>query len=441
MKHLHFHALALLSLSLSPLLSTAQAGWIKNLPALSRSPGTAPWLRTALHVHSVHSHDACDKKPNRDGLINQRCLNDFRTAFCKNHYDVVFVTEHRDDMAYIPFKDVLPTSLGDQDLYEQGTWVGKRHRCDDGHQVTYLVGSENELMPLGLVRHPEVLPGKNLEQTYNAYSPEAAQVMRDAGAIVGVSHLESRGHTIESLKAIRPEVVEAYNLHANLKWIYEGKKVFRILKYLGRFLAFLGSPWMEPDLVFLAFFREDETTWLRYAQLAASHEVNGVFGVDSHQNALKTKMFDGERIDSYRRTTRWFSNWVRQQPEMAASQSFIRQSMLNALSNGPTIGVLEVIGQPEGFDYFVDGNNKLTVVPPKVLPSATKVQILKATEKGWVVVAQTENKLLEYQPTTPGAYLAQLRTKPSHLRKYMRGMAHVIREMPWVVSSPIYIKD
>jgi hypothetical protein len=49
---------------------------------------------------------------------------------------------------------------------------------------------------------------------YNADTPEAAQVMRDAGALVWVAHSEQR--TTEHLLDIAPAGIELYNLHANI---------------------------------------------------------------------------------------------------------------------------------------------------------------------------------------------------------------------------------
>ncbi|MFN7684819.1 MAG: hypothetical protein ACK5QT_05345 [Oligoflexia bacterium] len=448
-----FFSLALLA---SPLVAhSAPRSWQKHLPTMDeRAQQASPWLRTLIHMHSIHSHDACDKKPQKNGNPNERCLEDFRRGLCREHVDLVFITEHRKSLAEISFQDMIPIRDNDRLLLEGGKVIGTEHTCPDGHKVTMYQGSENSMMALGLTRHPEPVPGSTLEQTYNALTPEAAASFRQAGGIVGMSHAEEKEKDIGLLRQIRPEVIEAYNLHANLLQTVKPKvRVGRTLETLVEVLSFISNPLVEPDLIFHAFFSENQPSLRKWSQLAMDGEVTGIAGTDAHQNAFPIKMWDVERVDSYRRSIRWFSNWIK------APKQPTRLQALDALKAGRSLVVFETLGDPLGFDFWATsaqgthlmgdkiswnsvGGAGLTLnvrIPPQA-QSQVKVQILKATDEGWVPVAQSNHQDLSYQPTEPGAYRAELRMIPRHLRRHLRTKGYLIREMPWVYSNAIYVR-
>lgn len=170
-------------------------------------------VRAIVHAHSVHSHDACDGRPYVDGGPNEPCLQSFRAALCRTKIDVIFLTEHDSLMATVPFPTVLQMRSGDEPVMEAGQLVGSRIACPDGHRVLLLPGAENDLMPIALRRHPDMLNG-NLADAYNANNPAAVQRFREAGALVAIPHVEQR--SIEYLREIGPDVLEVYNVHANL---------------------------------------------------------------------------------------------------------------------------------------------------------------------------------------------------------------------------------
>lgn len=457
-------SLGIVALFVTPLLVSAPASaggsWQKHLPPIATRPtgGGSPWLRTLIHMHSVYSHDACDKKPFKNGFPNERCLEDFRKALCEEHVDLVFITEHRDELITIPMAEMIPAREDDRMLVENGSVVGAEHTCADGHRVTMFMGAENTMMPLGLTRHPELVPGLNLEQTYNALSPEAAQRFRDAGAIVAMSHAEEEKKSIEVLRAIRPELIEAYNLHANLiQDAYPKRRYGKVLKTVAEALSFITNPLVEPDLIFHAFFKENDKALKKWGQLAADYEVTGIAGTDAHQNALPFNMWDGQRVDSYRRSVRWFSNWVR------LPQAPTRLQALDALKSGRSMVVFETLGDPAGFDFSgrsrmgthamgdrIDwasvstpasgGGLTLRIAQPASKPSPVTTRLLRATSEGWVQIAESQDEVLEFEVREPGAYRAELWMNPAHLKKHLTGKRHLVKPMPWVYSNPIYVR-
>jgi len=450
---IRFALIALLAAA-GPLQQAHAGPWKKHLDPITGEGGSRPWLRTLIHMHSLQSHDACDKKPIKDGVPNERCLEDFRRGLCQEHVDLVFITEHRDTLTSISLAETIPVRDDDRLLLEAGTVVGTEHTCPDGHKLTMYIGAENQMMSLGLTRHPDVLPGKDLEQTYNDLSPEAAQNFREAGAIVAMSHAEEEKKSVEQMRAIKPELIEAYNLHANLMQdVYPKRKYGQALKTLLKALSFMSNPLSQSDLIFHSFFKENDKALTKWGQLATDMEVTGIAGTDSHQNAINLKMWDGERVDSYRRTIRWFSNWVR------LPVSPTRTQALEALKHGKSMIVIETLGDPVGFDFtatsskgehamgdriewqnVAEGGLDLHVKLPRSNPSSVRARILKATGSGWVTVAESADANLDFKVTEPGAYRSELWMKPKHLKRHLIGNWHLIKPMPWVYSNPIYVR-
>ena len=105
--------------------------------------------RSIVHLHSPFSHDACDGMGLVDGTVNESCLADLRDALCRVHVDVAFITDHPDYAAEHSFSDLLLRRDGDQPIEVDGTTVGNRIVCSDGHTVDWMFGVEDELMPLG----------------------------------------------------------------------------------------------------------------------------------------------------------------------------------------------------------------------------------------------------------------------------------------------------
>ncbi|HEY7864183.1 MAG TPA: hypothetical protein VIE39_11010, partial [Thermoanaerobaculia bacterium] len=71
--------------------------WPDALPVASAfgAPRGLEPVRAVMHVHSVYSHDACDKAPfDEAGRQNEACLARFRRAICSARLGAVFLTEH-----------------------------------------------------------------------------------------------------------------------------------------------------------------------------------------------------------------------------------------------------------------------------------------------------------------------------------------------------------
>lgn len=433
---------------------------LPSAPALGEARGLTP-RRVIVHAHLVHSHDACDGNPYVDGGPNQPCVEDFRRAVCQTRPDAVFLTEHEDRISSVELPTVLQMRTGDEAIEEHGAVVGAWIRCADGHRVMLVPGAENELMPIGLRRHPERIDG-SLRRAYHADGLEGARRFREAGALVAVPHVEQR--SVEYLRDLGPDLMEVYNLHANIapNLATVASPEFDVGRALVDVLRFRNTAnGLEPDLAFLSLFAENTNALGKWAQLwSEERTVPGIAASDAHQNAIPAVLADGERGDSYRRIFRFFSNVV-----LVAGVP-TRSNVMDALRRGRVYVLFEALGTPTGFSFHartrdgIDHEMGATVramdapefvlrapgllVPQRpVAQPRIEVRLYRAEGAQWTLVRRWENPAaleeIRWPPPLPGAYRAEVRITPTHARPYLPGLETRLRDLPWIYSNPILI--
>jgi hypothetical protein len=439
--------------------------WVKTLPDASVM---GPWrglvpARGIVHLHSPYSHDACDNKP-RDtatGVPNEPCLADLRAALCADKIDYAALTDHDASMADEEFTTLFNMRGTDQPVLDVGgQQIASRMTCDDGHTVTITVGGENDLMPIMLHHH---VPGtvQQRHDTYNGLDAAAVTAFRDAGGLVWIAHTEQ--HPIEQLRALQPDGIELYNLHANIDPKIRGP--YLNLDPGGAITAAVnfadtnpGHP--EPDLALLSFLEPNHPSIDRWNQvLADGRHVAATAGSDAHENALPIMLADDERGDSYRRVMRWFGNVV-----LVADPTDPMQ-IEAALAAGRLFAVFEMMGTPEGFDIHAEAasgatselgatvavadNATLRVTVPRIrgldpsLPTPEiHATILRISPAGPEVVATGTGPALTAPLGAPGAYRVEITIVPHHLGPYLGdlGPASADVERPWIYASPIYVQ-
>ncbi len=439
------HALVLFFALIASTAQASSANWTPGLPTYDHGGIDGKrWLRTLIHIHSVYSFDACDFLPQPFGIINERCLESFRKGLCENRIDVAFVTEHQKLMGKADFNALLSLRDGDVPLMEGDQIIGSLQQCTNGHVVRLYPGSENNLMAIGLKRHPP---------KYQGFSAELAEQFREAGALVGVPHPEVR--SFDKIQRVGPDFVEVYNLHANLNSILEDRS--RAIQVIGDIFKFLFRGSLVSDLFHLSFLEENEDELKKWSQLVLTKRVTGTAGSDIHQNAFPFRMPDGDRGDSYRRGMRWVANFVQVEGEPT------RESILGAIKEGNLFVGFEGVGTPDQFSFTAVSDTVTYPMGSRVARDRTgsvrlaaslpilrewnpaspypelSIRLLKATEEGWQEVARESGKPLDYLVTDPGVYRAEVRIVPHHLREFLPKMRRLIRELPWVYSNPIYV--
>jgi hypothetical protein len=415
-------------------------------------------LRGMIHTHSYFSHDACDDMPVIDGVRNEPCFEDLRRGMCQTRHDFMMFTDHPADFRDAQFSDALlfRPDRGDELVERNGGPVASWAGCPDVDSILVMAGTESSrLMPVGLEGHIS----DDIDERAEAYSsdtPANAARLRANGAVVLVAHPE--GYTVDELAARDIDGFEMYNLHANL---LRRDSLAVALRLLQRLAA--NDPGLpHPDLALLPIVVEDERYLDRWGSLLARglRRVT-TMGTDAHRNSLPTLMQDGERVDSFRRMLLWFSNHLLVAPE--ADGSWDDRHVKDALRSGRLYGAFEVLGYPSGFSFVadVDGERRqmgeevaladapvLRVRQPTLRGVAAdreapvlETRILRAIEGGFEEVASGAGDLA-YSPTRPGAYRAEVRMVPYHLRPDLGADADTLlaRDYVWIYANPIYVE-
>jgi hypothetical protein len=418
--------------------------------------------RTIVHLHSPLSHDACDGMGfvTGTGLNDPACLADFRAAACTLRMDALMVTDHATHLSEVSFEDAfwMNAAMGDEAVRDaSGAMIAMRMACPDGRRVLVTVGSENAMMPVGLLHHPGTSTDPAaINALYGMDGASAAQAFRDAGALVFYAHTESK--TLDQIRAAQPTGIEIYNTHANVDpHIRPDYLGLPSLSYIGMLTRFTNAAnRMAPDLALLSFLEEahpDLVTW--DTLLAEGMHLTGTGGCDAHENSFPQRMPDGERGDSYRRMMHWHDQHL-------LVDTMDRDGVMDALAHGRLYVTFEVFGTPVDFDFRAEGaagaiaemgdtipvGATLHVVRPSLpagfpsTPAPTiHIRIVRAAMGGGVEVASGDGAELTFTTTEPGAYRAEVRMVPEHTRPYLGSSAtELIHEVPWVYANPIYVE-
>lgn len=409
-------------------------------------------LRGLVHAHSIYSHDACDGAPHdENGVYNQPCLADFRAGVCTTQHDFFFLTDHGDSFSTNEFPDVLlfDASKGDALLTRNGGPVANRIKCPSGSTALVMAGTETGTMPVGLEGHVGA-------REYGRQDNDQLDAYRAANGVTLVPHLED--WTDDQLTDMHLDGFEMFNLHrAALQ--NAGVAADLLFNYVE---AGKLDELPHPDLFLASFTLDDPLYMQRWGTVMSrgQHRVT-TFGSDCHQNTFPDKLQDGERIDSYRRMMAAFSNHllVRPKPDGAWDDADLK----DALRSGRNFGVFEFLGYAEGFDFSArEGSTTkelgetaslsagVTLVakmphvrdldPAGEQPTLTLL-LYKARDGGWDEVARTTGASLEFTVTEAGAYRAEVRMVPRHLRPWANQHLEFFRlERPWVMSSALYVQ-
>jgi hypothetical protein len=281
--------------------------------------------------------------------------------------------------------------------------------------------------------------------------------MRAAGALVFYAHTES--HSLEQIRATRPDGIEIYNTHANVAPdIREEHLGLDPAGYVSLLLRFtMPAHDLEPDLALLSFLSENANALAKWdTLLAEGMRLVGTGGCDAHENTFTQLMPDGERGDSFRRMMIWHTHHL-------LVDSVDRDGIMEALGRGRLYLTFEVLGTPVGFDFVAEradasiaemgdeaavGDTLRVVRPslPEGFPSepapVISMRLLRAADGGAIEVASGSDEVLEHVVTEPGAYRVEVRMVPEHARPYVARFADdLVREVVWVYSNPIYVVE
>jgi hypothetical protein len=186
----------------------------------------------------------------------------------------------------------------------------------------------------------------------------------------------------------------------------------------------------EPDLLFLGVLQEQPPSIAKWDTLLADGPTVGIGGTDAHQNVLALELRDGDRMDSYRRMMRWFSNVLWVEGDTPADYDA-------AVAAGRVWVVFEILGLPAGFDFSLEGAT-LTATCPALSPGSP--QGLESPDIAVTVFKDGEPFATECGSweVEPGVYRARIDITPHHLRPFLGDDPdRWLVPYPWVYTNAV----
>lgn len=407
-------------------------------------------VRAIMHLHSHHSHDACDGDPQPGGVPDEDCLADLREGLCTPRIDVAMLSDHPVHASEAAYEELLlMRGMDEPILGDGGTPIASWLNCPDGHKVMVMPGIESgEMMPFGLEKH--------VTDVYGTSSPAAFAAIKEAGALAWVAHTE--GRDVAELATLGLDGIEFYQLHANLDPDIRMEHLgLPGNDYLAAVIPFFLTEGRQPDLATLGFLLPNEPSIVALETLGQTQRLTISAGTDAHQNVFTTIATDGERGDSYRRMIRWFNNRIR-------TTELTPQAVKAALRAGNNHIVFESLGTPVGFDFHAEGAEvvemgaevslggapltlraTLPTLDPRSPQGATapttRGVLYRATEGQREELMTWSSGQIELEAPGPGVYRVEVWITPKHLLPYLGDAPeYADSEAPWVYSGALFVR-
>lgn len=462
-----------------------------------------------LHVHSPFSHDACDDNPlDASGAPQPWCLADLREDICDVPHRFYFLTDHRTHMAEQTFEALFhhDATAGDRwVLDDQGQIVANEVTCARNGQswstfvMVGLEGSHNLLLGLNDHLDDPSLYGVGFgNETALESQLQAIDAIHAKGGLAMLAHGEEDDVPPEQLLALPIDGLELYNAHSNLTTLFET----RPLKLLGLEAWLLGADDAPTSdyLALLMFPNRATEPMHRWDAVTPIKRLNGVIGTDVHENVSLPDAYcsmrplegicarvgqylpntvsyleeggpvllgDGERLDSYQRMFRWFSNH-------ALLRDVSPDSIKAALASGRSFITYDILGTPEGFDFvgtLDDGtalemgderpwepgitlhvklptlalvdNRGETWTPEELAQAEITARLLRVDASGTGAVAELVESAptLSFEVPEAGVYRVEVYIRPTHLAPKLGSQSQLSqRTFDWIWSNPIYLR-
>ena len=431
--------------------------WNKGLaPSRDDIAAIRQWspARAIMHLHSPWSHDACDGNGLVDGQLNEVCLEDLRRALCETSIDVAYLSDHPNNGALQPFRELLLARDNDQVLEAEGAPIAARIACSKSHSTLWRPGFEDELMPLGMKQHTNPADLDDGHRLYNLATQESIDSHAAAGGFVSMAHTEGKSlEVLEGLVRHGLQGVELFNLHAMFDPTKRSEDLgLDPLGWASDIAPFTRPDATgEPDLFFLAVFEEQSPSIQKWDALQAIAPVVGFAGTDAHQNVLPIELRDGERGDSYRRMLRWFSNHLLVPTDQWPPSPEVSDT---ALHQGRLYTAFEILGTPSGLDFYLEANNgEITEMGSSgqsgtihaKCPSISNASPTNGVEP--IVTATIFRNGEEWAQgcgshpaAEPGSYRLKISINPLHLEDFLgQNPEEWLQSYPWVYTNPIVV--
>ncbi|MCX7959552.1 MAG: hypothetical protein N3B13_10950, partial [Deltaproteobacteria bacterium] len=425
--------------------------WDPGLPSTELIDETRGYriARVIIHAHSVYSHDGCDGNSVENGNPEENCVLQLRDAICKLNLNGIFMTDHAGSLAdEEDFTKLYYPREGDTPVIENEIQTGNQLTCPNGAKPVIMVGSENDIMPIGITAHPSSDINER-KKIYDSVDETSIDAFRKVNGVVCTAH--SEGKEDDYLIGSSLECMEIYNFHVS---ILSSSGLVVLADYMNQ-----PEKMPHPDLAFLAFYEPLKLQLTKWYTTAEKRNISPIIGTDIHRNVVKKALSDGERLDSYRRFMRWFTNFL-------LVKDYKPSEFKKAIKEGRIYVVAEGLGTPNGFDFYAETRNGIADTGKTIrkadfkkfvikIPEVTgidnedvyvKARLFKIKDKSEIEilkpVARSEKKIIEVSDgIDEGVYAVQILLTPMHLKRVCKRWAsEYIKEFVWIYSNTIRVE-
>jgi hypothetical protein len=227
--------------------------------------------------------------------------------------------------------------------------------------------------------------------------------------------------------------MEVYNLYTNTKKI----------NYFITFFDWLWSYWGYADLMFTRFYERPNDELKRWDELmmAKNRKIVAIAGNDAHANVgfqlgdLTGKSFIGVHLDPYERTFSVVRNHVLLEKEKPLTE----ETLLSAIANGHCYIAFDLFGDSTGFTFTAENNQGTKMMGDEIelldgvrlivtTPVTARVLVIK---DGQIIRDEDGAARKEFPVAERGIYRVEV---------YLTQLGSLVKDKPWIISNPIYIK-
>ena len=460
-------------------------------------------LRGVVHLHSAFSHDGCAPDGFEDfGGPDPACNQMLRDAACTSGMSFLMMSDHPGHLREFPYEEGIHYSEADGDellLDDQERPFSNRMHCPEGSAVDtvlFYYGTEGfKFMPIAMAGPvpPEVFSTGYQDEVPLEEVQAVVATTHELGGFAWGVHTEESTISEQRIVEIPLDGMEIYNLHSNLM---EALKSLDDLFTVNFFMdPTPGSP--NPDLALLLFLQPVSEDQRKYDYAIARTNIACAVATDIHQNVeipsicpdgagpgslcepfveeypyfteiLITGgpafLSDGDRMDSWKRSFRWFSNHA---IVLEDTPEAIRAS----IGSGQSYSVFEMFGMPGHFDFhgatetevfemgtehaYAEGQTLRIMTPTlEVTPwweegvidpsqGIVTTRLIRATVDGAEVMGEWEGqgKYIEVEVPGPGAYRVEVDVTPKHLIPMLSGVIYLAsKPYPYIYTNTVFLR-
>ena len=230
---------------------------------------------------------------------------------------------------------------------------------------------------------------------------------------------------------------------------YDGVEVYNLFtnaRHFNPLIGFFDGIWSYrsyPDLMFANFYERPSQNLQSWdsASTTSKRRLVAIAGNDAHANIglslndSSGKQLLGIKLDPYERSFRT----VRTHVLIESNQGLTNETLAAAIAAGRCYLGFDLFGDSTGFNFTVQNKSETKFMGDEIslvdgmklnvaTPLAARIVLLR---DGTKVQEESGASHKEFSVTEPGAYRVEI---------YLPQLPKLVRDQPWIISNPIYIK-